>query len=268
MKAWRKGLLGGLAIYIFATIAMALLQERLIFLPTSLDVEYRYTFDRPFEELFLETQDGASLNGLYFPVEDARGLILYFHGNSGDLSRWGGVVEYFAQYGYDVLVMDYRTYGKSRGALSEEALYEDAQLWYAKAQEYYPEEQIVLYGRSLGTTFASFVAAQNRPQQVLLEAPFYSLRSVAKGRYWFLPVRWLLRYHFPSYRYLKETGSPITIIHGTEDGIVPYTSGLRLKETLPTAQSELVTITGGSHNDLIDFDSYHEAMQLALGPDR
>ena len=92
MKRWRKRLGIGLAIYIFAVIAMALFQERLIFLPTHLDADHEFAFQRPFEELFIDTQDGASLNGLYFPVDNPKGLILYYHGNSGDLDRWGNVV--------------------------------------------------------------------------------------------------------------------------------------------------------------------------------
>lgn len=268
MKTWCKRLGIGLAIYIFAVIAMALFQERLIFLPTQLDADHQFTFERPFEELFIQTEDGASLNGLYFPVDNAKGLILYFHGNSGDLDRWGNVVAYFAQYHYDVLVMDYRNYGKSRGALSEEALYADALLWYNKALELYPEEDIVLYGRSMGTTFASYAAASNQPGQVILEAPFYSLRAVAQQRYWFFPVKWFLKYHFPSYQYLKEVDRPITIVHGTDDLIVPYKNAVRIKETLPQAQLELVTISGGSHNDLIEFDAYHRTIRERLVPGR
>ena len=268
MRAWRKRLGIGLAIYIFVVIAMALFQERLIFLPTHLDADHKFGFERPFEELFIDTQDGASLNGLYFPVEEAKGLILYYHGNSGDLDRWGGVVEYFAQYSYDVLVMDYRKYGKSRGVLSEDALYADALLWYDKALELYPEEQIVLYGRSMGTTFASYTAAKHRPSQVILEAPFYSLRAVAQQRYWFLPVKWFLKYYFPSYQHLEQVQAPITIIHGTEDAIVPYSNATRIKETLPQAQLELVTVSGGSHNDLIEFDDYHRTIRERLAPNR
>jgi len=267
MRRWRKRVGGILAIYIFAVIAMALLQERLIFLPTTLEVDHVFSFDRPFEELFIDTEDGARLNGLYFPVNNAKGIILYYHGNSGDLDRWGEVVAYFARYNYDVLVMDYRTYGKSSGDMSEAAMYADAGLWYQKAQEYYPEEQIVLYGRSLGTAFASAMSAKYHPGQVILEAPFYSLGAVAAKRYWFLPVRWLLKYHFPSYQHLARTNAPVTLIHGTEDAIVPYDNSTRLKETLPQAQLKLVTISGGSHNDLIEFDAYHQTVSGLLSQD-
>lgn len=268
MRRWRKRLAVALAIYIFAIIAMALIQERLIFLPTQLASDHEFAFDRPFEELFIDTKDGASLNGLYFPVEGAKGLILYYHGNSGDLSRWGQVVAYFAQYGYDVLVMDYRTYGKSTGVLSEAVLYADALLWYAEALKRFPEDKITLYGRSMGTTFASFAAAHHNPNQVILEAPFYSLRAVAQQRYWFLPVKWLLKYQFPSHQYLKQVDAPLTLLHGTEDLIVPFKNSTRIKETLPQAQLKLVTITGGSHNNLIEFDDYHQTIRELLAPGR
>lgn len=261
MKRIKKAALLVVGFYLFITTAMFLLQEKLIFLPTKLPVDYSYKFQRPFEEIFLDTQDGARLNALYFKSENNRGLVLYFHGNAGDLTRWGEITAYFQQFDYDVLVMDYRTYGKSTGELSEEALYEDAELFYEKAKSMYAEDQIVVYGRSLGSAFATHVAAVNNPSRLVLESPFYSLEYLAKKRYWLLPVKQLLQYRFPTNEKMKLVKCPVLIIHGTEDAVVPVENGKKLHKTLPEHQSVLVKIPEGSHNDLIEFQEYHKAME-------
>ncbi|NNE03974.1 MAG: alpha/beta hydrolase, partial [Eudoraea sp.] len=107
---------------IFAASMLYFIQEKLIFLPTKLPVDFEYSFQYPFEEVFLTAEDGAVLNALHFKNKDPKGVILYFHGNAGDLSRWGQIATYFVKKNYDVVIMDYRTYGKSTGVLSEEAL--------------------------------------------------------------------------------------------------------------------------------------------------
>src|SRR5210317_238710 len=102
-----------LGLYVMFTSSLYFLQDKLMFLPTVLAQDYQYQFNFPFEELFFETEENAVINALHFKVENPKGVILYFHGNAGDLSRWGTIVEYFVAKNYDVLVMDYRTYGKS-----------------------------------------------------------------------------------------------------------------------------------------------------------
>ena len=105
-------------------------QESMLFLPTTLPQDHTYSFKHNFEELFLTADDGAVLNGIHFKLEEPKGVILYFHGNAGDLQRWGTITSYFVEKNYDVVVMDYRTYGKSTGDRSEEAFYSDGQLFY------------------------------------------------------------------------------------------------------------------------------------------
>lgn len=239
-------------------------QEKLIFLPTKLPIDYIFSFSQPFKEFNLTTEDGAVLNALHFIQESPKGLILYFHGNAGALSRWGSITTFFVEQGYDVIVMDYRTYGKSTGKLSEMALYKDAQLFYDHALKLYPENDIILYGRSLGTGIAAQIAAQNNPRQLLLEAPYYSLQAIAKERYPFLPVNWLLNYRLPSYKFVQTVTVPITIFHGTEDGVVPYKSGKRLYDAIPNSEKKLYSITGGEHNNLAEFPAYQQGIEETL----
>jgi len=134
-------------------------QEKIIFLPSKLPQDYSYSFSEPFKEFNLAAKDGAKLNGLHFKRENPKGVILYFHGNAGDLARWGEIATFFAQKEYDIVVMDYRTYGKSTGKLSEDALFKDAQLFYDYTLDKYKEEDIIVYGRSLGASIATYTAS-------------------------------------------------------------------------------------------------------------
>ncbi|QNJ98656.1 alpha/beta hydrolase [Constantimarinum furrinae] len=258
-----------LVLFIFSAallfiMGIYLLQEKIIFQPTPLPQDHQYVLDVPFTEFFIESNDGARLNGLHLKVEDPKGMIVYYHGNAGDLQRWGEICSFFLQFHYDVLVMDYRTYGKSTGKLTEKNLYSDAQLFYDKAKEDFSEENIVIYGRSLGASIATKIASENEPSQLILETPFYSLTDLVKDKFKILPVSKLLKYRFPSSTFIKSVSCPVTILHGTADGVVPYESGLKLFNSISNKPRTLVTIEGGGHNDLINFDTYSTAIQNAL----
>ncbi|MBT8246109.1 MAG: alpha/beta hydrolase [Winogradskyella sp.] len=238
-------------------------QEKLLFLPTKLEQDYQFEFNYPFEELFFKTGDDALINALHFKAETPKGVILYFHGNAGDLSRWGKITEYFVGLNYDVLIIDYRTYGKSIGKLSEAAFYKDAQLCYDYLLKSYSVNDITLYGRSLGTGIASYLASNNKVKQLILETPYYSIEDVAKSRFPFFLVKRLLKYKFPTYKYLPNTNCEISIIHGRADNIVPYESGKKLLE-LDIPNLSFYTVENGNHNNLIEFEAYHQAIKTIL----
>ena len=134
-------------LYVMIGASLYVFQEKLLFRPTVLAQDYTFQFSQAFEEVNLKTDDGAIINAVYFKVAQPKGVILYFHGNAGDLSRWGLITEYFVEKDYDVFVMDYRTYGKSTGKLSETVLYSDAQMCYDYLKARYSETDITLYGR-------------------------------------------------------------------------------------------------------------------------
>lgn len=240
------------------------LQEKLIFLPTTLPQDFAYSFSNPFEELFLKSDDGAVINAIHFKTEKPKGVILYFHGNAGDLSRWGKITEFFVEKNYDVLVMDYRTYGKSSGTLSEQALYNDAQMCYDYLLKHYQESEITIYGRSIGTGMATHLASRNQPHRLILETPFYCLAEVAKYRFPVFPVKKLLKYNFPSYQYIQDVKCPIKIFHGTDDNIIPYASGEKLFNSIVKKEKTFFTIKKGEHNNLIEFETYRKHIQKIL----
>ncbi len=252
-----------LVIYIIGFLMVYIFQEQFIFLDDDLAQDYTYQFEAPFEEVNLESGK-ASLNGLYFPADSPKGAIIYFHGNRGNLTRWGEVVQPFVEMGFAVLVMDYRGYGKSTGKRTKDNLYADARLWYDWLNERFDEPDIVIYGRSIGTGIASWLTSKTNPRQLLLETPYYSLADMARRYYPIYPAKYALRFNFQSHKYLQQVEAPISIFHGTDDSVVPYSQGVKLYKVLNTNTADFYTIEGGAHNNLIEFEDFKEALRQAL----
>jgi fermentation-respiration switch protein FrsA (DUF1100 family) len=253
-----------ISLYLMVGTLLYFFQEKMLFLPTTLEQDYTYQFSYPFEELFLKTDESAIINAIHFKIESPKGVVLFFHGNAGDLSRWGILAEYFVEKQYDVLVMDYRTYGKSKGKLSEEALYSDAKFCYDYLKTRYDENEIIVYGRSLGSGLATNIASKNNPKQVILETPYYSILDVAQLRFPIFPVKQLLKYKLLSYQFIKDVKCPILMFHGTNDQVVPYQSAKKLYEASPKSKTTFVTIEGGTHGDLSAYDVYHKHIEAVL----
>ena len=250
-------------LYVMLNVGLYFFQEKLIFRPEKLTHDYAYTFDKEFEEININTDDNSVLNALHFKVENSKGIILYFHGNKGNLQRWGNVVSPFTDYGYDVFVMDYRGYGKSTGKFNEVDMYNDAQFCYDYLKKQYSEKDIIAYGRSLGATFATSIASKNNLRQLILEAPFFNLIGAAKHQYFFIP-KLLLKYKFNTNKYIKKVNCPIMVFHGTEDWITPYEGGKLLLNEATSKEKEFVTIEGGSHNNLMEYELYKEKVKKFL----
>lgn len=240
-------------------------QERMIFPAYQLPQDYRFSFPTPFEEIFLETEDGARLNMAYFPTQGTpKASLLYFHGNGGALDEWGSIAETFTRQGLAVLVPDYRGYGKSTGKRSQHALLKDALQAYDWLHSQQPERPIYVFGRSLGSGFATYVASQRAVHRVLLETPYYALRDVAQGRFPWLPVGPLLRFPMPSHQYLSTVKVPVHIIHGDADRVIPVQNSRRLKDLLHKGQVAYVEIPEGTHNDLSSFPAYQKWLEDAF----
>ncbi len=237
-------------------------QERLIFFPERDPPGTRYAFGVPADELFLSV-DGAQLHALLFRATEPHGVILYLHGNAGSLRNWGMVAPALVARGYDVLMVDYRGYGQSTGRITGEAqIHADMAAVYAWLSARYPEEQIVLYGRSLGSGPAARLAAERRPRLLILESPYYSLEAIARRQFAFIPPL-LLKYPLRTHQWIGQVRCPVVIVHGTTDAVVPFTDGERLA-TAVTAPLQFVSIAGGGHNDLDRFPAYQAAIDRAL----
>lgn len=240
------------------------LQENFIFLPEELPQDYEFRFDKPFEEKFFEPEGDVVVHGLHFKAENPKGIILYFHGNAGSLRQWGMVSEDFVPLGYDILVVDYRTYGKSRGPLSEEALHKDAEYIFEHLKEEWDESQIIPYGRSLGTGIALRLGTRFNPEKILLETPYYNFKELAHNHMPFIPTSLLLQYTFRNDEWIQKTDAKVYMVHGTNDEIVPYQHSVRLSQYLDNPEEQHWTVEGGNHNNLGQFDEYRRFLRTVL----
>jgi len=251
-------------VYVIANLLFYIYQEKLIFLDTQLAGDHNFLFEHPFEELTLAAEDGGFVHALRFKADRPKGIIVYQHGNAGDLERWGNIGEKLVQYNYDVLIWDYRGYGKSTGTRTQKTLFADAQLIYDHAKGLYKEDSIVIYGRSLGTGLSTHLAANNSPQKLILETPYYSLKDLVDTEYSFMITKRFLRYPIRSDKYVQDITCPTLIFHGTGDDVVKYKYGKRLFDAIPGQKKELVTIEGGEHNNLADYPIYWERLEKFL----
>ena len=263
MKKAKKGIVFLLAFVVLIMGLLQVFQEKIIFLPEAISPEYVYEFPFDFDEVNLKTQDNQTLNALHIKAENPKGILLFFHGNKGNLIRWGEITSYFTQFNYDVFVIDYRGYGKSTGTFNEVQMYADAQLSYDYVKQLYPEEKIVVYGRSLGGTFAIKVGAKNHPKQVILEAPFYNLYHAANFKYKVIP-KFLLNFKFNSNQFISSIKSPITIFHGTEDSTTPIEGSKALFELISAPKKEFVTLDSGTHHNLRSIEKYRTTLKTIL----
>ena len=246
-------------------LILYLAQEKLIFQGQSLPADYKFRFDRPFQEGNLVMEDGASINYLHFTSPESNGLIVYYHGNAGSLAGWGYVAEDLRTLGYDVAIMDYRGYGKSFGELSQKSILSDAVSFYQHFKTQYSEDKMILYGRSLGSGISAYVASLHDPSMIILESPYFSFTSLVQNHFPLFPAGPALRYKFRTKDYLKSVECPIYIFHGTEDRIVPIEHGERLIESLSDKKSmQMTVINGGSHNDLDSYEEYWTYLENAL----
>lgn len=241
------------------------LQQKLIFKSTSLEDSFTFNFKLPFEEIYLTSTDGARLHGVHFKVENAKGIILYLHGNARSMDYWGYWGEQLAtNYRHDVVVMDYRGYGKSSGVREHLSMLEDTTLFYQYCQQFFSEDKIIVFGRSLGGAFASYISKKRNPGKLIIESSFTSLADVVKTKFKFLPTETLLKYPFQNEENIPHIANKTYFIHGTEDTLVPFELGQKLYKLSSSREKELFIVKGGLHNNLREYDAYFKALEEIL----
>ncbi len=260
MPVWLHTLIWVLAIYLIISVLLYYLQDYFLFKPEKLPDDFQFYYEnQEVEEYFLETTDGGRINGLHFKTEKPRGIVLYLKGNSKSMKGWGKFAVDFTRHNFDVLMVDYRGFGKSIGKRTQKAIAHDLQLVYNKMKENVDERYIILYGRSLGSGFATKLASINNPRMLILDAPYYSLTKVT-GRYMpFMPLSVIIKYPMPTYKWLKYVNCRIHIIHGTNDKLIPFSSSVKLSKIKPEL-TRLYPVIGGGHKNLNNFKSYHRML--------
>jgi uncharacterized protein len=249
--------------YVLLMVIAYFIQEKFIFKPEKLAADFEFKYDAPFKEVTFNPEPGVTISGIHFNVKKPHGLIIYFHGNTRSIKGWGKYAKDFFRFGYDVLLVDYRGFGKSIGKRSEAAMLRDMQFVYDQLCLQFPEDHILVYGRSMGSGFASKLAADNHPRYLLLDAPYYSFRKVVERFLPFLPVRIVLRYHLRTDKWIKQVKCHTYIIHGTKDWLIPIRHSERLQAINPR-RITLIRIHGGRHNNLPSFPEYHNFIRDIL----
>jgi alpha-beta hydrolase superfamily lysophospholipase len=244
-------------------IALYYLQKSILFHPVAVDANTAYHFNQPFKEVNIPYNKETNINVIEFPADSARGVVLYFHGNKDNITHYARFASDFTSQGYDAWMIDYPGYGKSRGKFSEENLYSCALVLYNLARSRWQPNQIIIYGKSLGTGVAAELADIRDCRRLILESPYYSMTSLARHYAPIYPVGSMLHYKFPTYEHLPKVTAPITIFQGSSDGVVPYSNASRLKPLLKQGD-EFITIEGGGHNDLHEHQEFITALNRSL----
>jgi fermentation-respiration switch protein FrsA (DUF1100 family) len=236
---------GGLALLLFVT------QSSLVFYPeTGREiVATPAQLGLPYEDLHLKTSDGISLHGWFVPAAQARGTVLFLHGNAGNISHRLDSIQMFHTLGYSTLIFDYRGYANSGGKPTEQGTYRDAEAaWrYLTEQRHVPSCRIVLFGESMGGAIAAQLATHERPGALVIASGFTSVPDMAQHIYPYLPVKWLARIRYDTREYLRTVTAPVLIAHSPQDDIVPYEHGQALFAAA-NPPKQFLELAGG-HND-------------------
>ncbi len=239
------------ASYALLVTAVYLMQGRMLYLPgvpgrtltmTPTDAGLDY------EDVSINTSDGITLHGWYVPGRSNR-VLLFFHGNAGNISHRLDSIRQFHELGLSVLIIDYRGYGQSGGGITEAGIYRDAEAaWLYLTQILdVADNDIVVFGRSLGASVAARLAAAERPLALIVESSFTSVPDIAQELYPWLPARWLSRLRHATRDYIREVRCPVLVIHSRDDEIIPFHHGEAIYDAAPEPRALLAL--NGTHND-------------------
>jgi uncharacterized protein len=252
---------------LYAVIGFALyyLQSSFLFHPVAISRSVSWQFDMPFEETDIVMNETDTINLVKFYPSDSlrRGVVLYFHGNKENIGRYARYAPNFTRHGYEVWMPDYPGFGKSTGNRSEKKLYQQALQVYKLAASKYSPDSIIIYGKSFGTGIAAYVAAVSKARQLILETPYYSIPALFSCYAPIYPTSRMANYKIPTYEYLAEINYPVTIFHGTSDGVIPYRCAKRLQAVLKPTDA-FVTIHRGTHHNLNDFKMFQNKLDSLL----
>jgi len=239
-------------LYIFQSSFVYYPERTLMGDPSRIGLEY--------ETVYFEASDGVKLSGWFIPNENDRGVILFCHGNAGNISHRLDSIDIFHRLGLEVFIFDYRGYGQSEGNPSEQGTYRDAEAaWrYLIEQRQVNPNEIIIFGRSLGGGVASWLARGYQPGALILESTFLSLPDIAATIYPYFPIRLLLRFEYDTGEHLRSVNCPVLIVHSRDDEIMPFTQGWQLFE-IAKEPKEFLEISGTHNGGFITSGKYYES---------
>lgn len=252
-------------LYLFIGIALYYFQNKLLLHPKRYAKEYAYKFNVPFKEVNIAINKNENLNLVQFLPKGLvrKGIVIYFHGNMKNINHYAKFADNFTKHNYEVWMPDYPGFGKTTGELTEEKLYQHAKLVYKLANSKIAADSIIIYGRSFGTGVASYLAAAVDLKRLILETPYYSVPALFSYYGPVYPTSLMSKFKLPVHEYLKDVTAPITILHGTDDALIPYSITKKLMGSLK-ATDEFITIKDGEHNNLSSFKLFHQKLDSLL----
>jgi fermentation-respiration switch protein FrsA (DUF1100 family) len=263
LKAVARAVLRLLVLLAVVGALLLLFEKRLIYFPMSAHDVTPAAMGLAHQELSLRAEDGVRLHGWFLPVKDSRGSVLVSHGNAGNIShRLDRALLIQSRLRRDVLLFDYRGYGRSEGSPDEPGTYRDARAAYAWLREHgQAAERIVIFGESLGSAVALELALSNPARALVLESPFTSIPDMARAVYPFLPVWPLVRTRYDNLAKVPRLRMPLLVLHGDRDDVVPFAQGRRVFEAAPEPK-RFFAIPGAHHNDtyLVGGEAYWRAV--------
>ena len=250
------------AVWVLLSLLIYVFQPHFIYFPHK-DIEFTpELISLDYEDLILTTSDGLEINAWWIPNPNARATLLFLHGNAGNISHRLDSINIFYQLGLSVLIIDYRGYGKSTGKPSEQGTYIDAETaWqYLTNEKKINNDEIIIFGRSLGGAVATWLADKYPASALILESCFTSIADIGKHYYPYLPTTLLARIKYPSIDRISNISSPVLVIHSVNDEIVPYKFGKQLFDA--AKQPKLFLEIDGGHNDgfLFSGNKYRDGM--------
>ena len=258
----KRALIAFIIIYCVGGLVLYFVQDLILFHPKPLGRNYHFNFKQHFEELNIP-QGKNNLSIVRFrPDKKRNGIVLFYHGNMENIEHYKSYPSIFLKNNQEVWMIDYPGFGKTTGKRTESIMDEQAMLMYDMALKQTSSDSIVIYGKSIGTGVATFIASKRNCKRLILETPYYSIHSLATHYFPMYPVNLMIKYSFPINQYLNKVKSPITIFHGTKDEVIPYDHSVRLKEE--NKNIRLITIKNGTHNNLIIFRQYRITLDSVL----
>jgi len=264
-----KLLLFGACIYLVLIAFVYYTQSSLIYYPNMPGRNLVATPEHiglKYQNVQLVTADGINLHGWFIPSSSAKGTVVFFHGNAGNISHRLESIDVFNELNLNVFIIDYRGYGQSEGKLTEKGTYRDAEAaWiYLTETRGISAKKIIIFGRSLGASIATWLASKKMPAALIIESGFTSVPSMAKRIYPFLPVSWLTYFKYDTKNYVKNISCPVLVVHSKNDEIIPFDEGLEIFEAAPKTK-QFLEMRGG-HNDgfLVTGSAYVEGLRTFI----
>ncbi|WP_332823830.1 alpha/beta hydrolase [Ramlibacter sp.] len=258
---------GALACYGLVLAFLWWRQESMLFYPVPLPADHRLATAPDIVERTVDVP-GARLSVLHLQRPGARGVVFFLHGNAGNLQGWFSNADFYRDAGYDLVMPDYRGFGKSTGRIgSASELREDVRAVWSQVAAQYRGRKVVLYGRSLGTGLAAELAQElsargQPPDLTVLVSAYTSFRALAAEFYPWVPG-WLLRYPLETEAHLPRIAGPVLLVHAEKDSLIRVHHLQRLRQVLPGAR--VLVVPGADHNDLHESPVYRDGLRRALG---